>query len=633
MKKILSLLLLIAPILCFSQAPRVTQTIGTKLTDIKVPGGIRSDSSMRPPLDTTSSAAIGSFAFNLTTNKTYQKQADGFWHELIGSVAYSAGALNIKANGSDQTALLNSVVASSVKEIWIDNGTVTISGTFNAQGKKISFKNGGKFTGSGTLTNALIDAGFLDQIFDTTLTVTNLLNSTVSVRWFGAKSDYRDDGGSITYTNNQPIFKRALASMQDLLPSVNFQYFKKLYIPYSDQNKWYALDTTFILDAAVELYGDGMERTILKFKPTCMGIWCRYPDYPGGFTFKGGRDQYLHDFEIVGTVNSYGTAQYDGKSHGVYVQTNLTVLERVQVQKMNGDGICIQANTPASNANNCLVKECRAESNSGSGIYMDGSDGNQIKIEGGDYSGNARWGYWDGSFLGCYAAGLHSASNGVANIYNRMWVSDGVNQYFCIKDVVWRVSNNGNRYRCILAHNKPTTQSITEPGVGSSWATYWVLVGPGGPNPQYLDYKNNTTLQDFTTGTIVPGVTSGWQTYWEFKSAGGYDPGTDVNIDGGIVKKYTDSTQWYTGGGYFFEDGNASGVAIGCYAEGDQHLSTNRARTLIIGGVLCNFGSGIGSLGLDLGVLNTLNIKIKEPALRIGLLIKPGPPTGNDLFQ
>jgi hypothetical protein len=621
MKKILSLLLLIAPILCFAQAPRVTQTIGTKLTDIKVPGGIKVDSLLRPPLDTTVSAPIGSIAFSSATNKTYQKQADGWWHELIGSVAYSAGTLNIKANGSDQTALLNAVVASSLKEILIDNGTVTISGTFNAQGKKISFKNGGKLTGIGTITNAYIDAGYQDQIFDTTVLVTNLTNSTVSVKWFGAKSDYNPDGTSITWTNNHHIFKKALASFTDVLPSVNFQYFKRLYIPSCDPNKWYALDSTWIVDAAIELYGDGMERTILKFPPGMKGIYLRYPDYPGGFTFKGGRDQFLHDFELIASTGTYGTTAYDGSSHGIYVQTNLTIIERVQVNQFNGDGFCIQANNPGSNANNCLIKECRGYKNSGSGIYLDGADGNQVKIEGGDFSYNARWGYWDGSFLGCAGFGLHTSANeGTENVYNRTRVSNVGNQYYCIKDVVWQVSNNGNRYRCILAHNKPTTIATTEPGVGSAWATYWVLVGPGGPNSQYVDYKIST-WQDFTTGTIQPGVSSNWPKYWVFKQVGTYDAGSDVNPNVGAVKKYTDSTQWYTGGGYFFEDGNASGGCVLCYSEGDQYSTTNTSSSMLWSGFLAGNGNSPNGQGIQQGVFTQRNIKLFDPIFKNEFLI------------
>jgi hypothetical protein len=102
-------------------------------------------------------------------------------------------------------------------------------------------------------------------------------------------------------------------------------------------------------------------------------------------------------------------------------------------------------------------------------------------------------------------------------------------------------------------------------------------------------------------------------------------PGSDVNVNTGVVKKYTDSTQWYTGGGYFLEDGNAVGAAVGCYAEGDQHLLTTRSQSLIVGGFASNYGGYNGSIGNQQGLITMTQAQFKDPVNKYKFSIEQVP--------
>lgn len=103
-----------------------------------------------------------------------------------------ASQVNVLANGTDQTTLLNTIFAnanySGIIMDYSAPGAVTILGTVNCQGKMILFRPGNKFTGSGTLDNVVIDAGYQQKLFDTTVSLTNASSapSKFSAIWYGA---------------------------------------------------------------------------------------------------------------------------------------------------------------------------------------------------------------------------------------------------------------------------------------------------------------------------------------------------------------------------------------------------------------------------------------------------------------
>jgi len=108
-------------------------------------------------------------------------------------------------DATDKTTIIQAVLNhADIKTIELDaQQVITISGTLNCNGKKIVFTSGAKFTGIATITNAVIEADYSDQIFDTTITLTSckLAGDRFSVKWFGATGN-----GS---TNDQPAIQHA----------------------------------------------------------------------------------------------------------------------------------------------------------------------------------------------------------------------------------------------------------------------------------------------------------------------------------------------------------------------------------------------------------------------------------------
>jgi hypothetical protein len=105
----------------------------------------------------------------------------------------TASSLGILANGTDQTANLNSALANSaITGIIFDysppSAAVTVNGVVAANGKVFQFLNGSTIIGSGTINAVTIDAGYEQQIFSPTLTVnpSGVTREKFSAMWFGA---------------------------------------------------------------------------------------------------------------------------------------------------------------------------------------------------------------------------------------------------------------------------------------------------------------------------------------------------------------------------------------------------------------------------------------------------------------
>lgn len=99
--------------------------------------------------------------------------------------------------GLDQTSILQTIIDSeSIKTIVLDaQQQITINGALNANNKVIQFTDGSLIKGGGTISNAIIDAQYEQQIFDTTITLSDcrLVGDYFSVKWFGAKGDFTND--------------------------------------------------------------------------------------------------------------------------------------------------------------------------------------------------------------------------------------------------------------------------------------------------------------------------------------------------------------------------------------------------------------------------------------------------------
>jgi hypothetical protein len=554
------------------------------------------------------------YAFNPSSTATEDGQfvhkptaissgSPGRWEKVIKG-RIRAAEVGIKSDGTDQSTSLSALTSlSTAKEIIIDGGPVTINSTVNFHGKKLIVQNGAYLTGSGTIDSTILECDYLQQAFDTTLTVTNLINSIRSVKWFGAVADYKEDGTSGTYTNNLTAFTKCYNAGVDLqLSDPRFQMFKDLYVPAARRKGYgYYLGGTWLWNAEGTVFGDGASSTKLFF-PNGLGapaIDIAPPlttgaGFGGTLLRKGGQNQVFHDLSFWGAPNNsnIGAGNYfDNKSHGINVNSNNVLGYNFDVERFLGDGVHVFADVqviPATNANNCTFRSFVSNMNGGSGISFRGGDGNNNEVSDFNCSKNGRWGLADYSFLANKADKPHLADNSYENQWQKTNVYNSGHRYRATKSVVKSVSNNGFRYSCKLEHDRTTANS--EPGVGSAWHTYWDSVGVGGANDVYNDYADEGNWY-YIVNAVVPGVTTGWENYWEEWGAIG---------SADVFSPQYDSTHWYTEGGGYLQHGlnGRGGVNIG-YTEGDQHEITNRGLSLIIGGFAAQDGKVHGGIGYD----------------------------------
>src|SRR5574338_508508 len=108
------------------------------------------------------------------------------------SGVFRAEEVEVYANGSDMSSPLQDAFDySGIK--WISFGsdsvrTYVFNSSVNAHGKTLKFENGNKLDGNGTIDSITVDASDYDQIFGTSLTVTNVKGTKgyISPNWWGA---------------------------------------------------------------------------------------------------------------------------------------------------------------------------------------------------------------------------------------------------------------------------------------------------------------------------------------------------------------------------------------------------------------------------------------------------------------
>lgn len=120
-----------------------------------------------------------------------------------------AQRLNMDARiSTDATATLQQAFdKKDITVVSIGNSSMVVNGTLKIPvGKTLRFEAGCKLSGSGTINGGIIDAGYLQQIFDTSLTVNpEAVNGYFSVKWFGAKGKNTDDYAAIQQAINTCI--------------------------------------------------------------------------------------------------------------------------------------------------------------------------------------------------------------------------------------------------------------------------------------------------------------------------------------------------------------------------------------------------------------------------------------------
>jgi hypothetical protein len=577
----------------------------------------------------------------------YRKVGTEYFRRNFSGVV-NAAWYNIVGDGTGKTSalstLLNLAHIRVVEFSSIDLQDILITGTLTIPaGKELRFRNGCRLVGSGTVNfgGSVVDCSYYQQCFGTSLNVTEMGNTIFSPIWFGAKADFNALSLTITglETDNQPIFKKTLDAAAAATTSLYYNYRRKFYIPGCPRDKYYFMANTWVVDASVEIYGDGWEQSIIRFPTYKVGIHVIFPDFIS-HAYTGANLPRLKDFQVTG---GYANGTGDGKSHGILVHST-SILENVWASQFMGDGIHLEGNSPISNVSMGAVIHCRGRNNAGSGLRARGADAQVIGFSGGDYSYNGRFGVWDHGFLGNFGGHIHVDGNGSFFDYNRgaiahFSVSKGYwIKYFCIQSVIQKVVHNGVRYHCILQH---TSSANDEPGIGVNWTTYWASDGAG--TYDNIEYGFWEQFQEFRTTSVEPGVTTGWANYYEVyqelttqtNPAGGsgiaWDGEYPSTMNVGFWRKWNAAVAWISGGAAKLEDGNQQGFYGGCYWEHDQANIRQNSASVIVGGFWANNGSLPGAIGNAAGYLAWERFQSLGITNRVGLRVNHDNLDGMDM--
>lgn len=338
-------------------------------------------------------------------------------------------------NASPISTRINTLLADSrIKALIIDTISIPLDTTTTVtvpSGKKLIFRNNGKFTGSGTISGAYIESSIYDQCFDPSVAINNLTNRIVSIRWFGAKAD-----GS---TDNRAIFIKAIQAPKLVngtpatikIPGAESSYVNGT-LPY------YCSDFVEV-NRTCKIEGEGMENTAILFADGKLGLRLRAPGIR------------LRDLTVLGHSAFQSNGYNSSTAHGVQINGNSCILENVTANFFDGDGFHI-SNEDGTNSNSCKLTNCTTNVNGRHGFYIQGGDSNACTFIHCSGIGNARWNFYEVGFLGNMHIGHHSATAGTLHSLQKSFLT-----------------HNGVNYVALADHvNK-------EPGVAPDWRSYWAV--------------------------------------------------------------------------------------------------------------------------------------------------------------
>lgn len=179
----------------------------------------------------------------------------------------------------------------------------------------------------------------------------------------------------------------------------------------------------------------------------------------------------------TGQVGSYGGgARIDGitvtdsPADGIVLNAPAKA-SNCHSRRNGGDGVRVYGGTKGGNANHSLIIHTKCSGNGGSGIRVEGSDGNSFTIIGCMVSGNAHYGINDASLLGGVVIGCESDSNGLAAYNQRGGPADNSGLGATPSRTVWLGNYaEGNQPRNYSLNARSTvigaTGATPEPGNG-----------------------------------------------------------------------------------------------------------------------------------------------------------------------
>ncbi len=148
------------------------------------------------------------------------------WTPNFRGIYHLSQAKILAGDSTDKTSILQTIFNNvGVQTVVVDaQQVITVNGALNCGGKKIVFENGGRFAGTGTISNFGIVASYEQWIFSTTINIAPISLSTDmwSVKWFGAVGT--------GLVNDAPSIQRAIDTII-LLQDGSHSISKTLYYP------------------------------------------------------------------------------------------------------------------------------------------------------------------------------------------------------------------------------------------------------------------------------------------------------------------------------------------------------------------------------------------------------------------
>jgi hypothetical protein len=179
----------------------------------------------------------------------------------------------LAGDSSDKTTILQAVLNhADIKVVELDaQQVITISGTLNCNGKIIQFTNGSKFTGTATIDNAVILGEDNDQLFDTTITLTNSKSgkSYFSAKWYGALGN----GNNIDTEALQKVLDTCVnnKTRRIFFPQGTYKIDKGIYVRLGNTSSVFAENIT-IEGPVVTVNGAGTEASIVCTNPNSFAL-------------------------------------------------------------------------------------------------------------------------------------------------------------------------------------------------------------------------------------------------------------------------------------------------------------------------------------------------------------------------
>lgn len=313
-----------------------------------------------------------------------------------------ASDYGILSNGKIYSAKINSLLSlPDVTGIIFGEGNIMITNNVIGRGKNLTFINSKLVSlTKDTVFNAYVVADPRNEIFDSSVTVVNLLNAERSVRWFGAK-----EGIDSWYA-----FDKAM----------NAGSGPKVYVPHGD----YSLSKT--LDVKGEFYGDGQFTTIIRgngyelFLKTV--AW-------------GTR---IHDLYLWGGQGGGVSRKINSDiAHGIWINSPFTSVDRVAVRSFDGHGISISGDInsiPRTNANFATVSNVWLYGNGNANIYSQGGDGSGALLININSEAGGRWGMLLAEFLGQTVINPGLSSNVIDHNFQKTLITHKGKQYWAYDD-------------------------------------------------------------------------------------------------------------------------------------------------------------------------------------------------------